>query len=182
MALFDTDADRFASLDEALFQHRYPLTDHRAPREAGTYLVFYDGPLRIYAPVAGAVFPVYVGAAYELAERVARHRRNTRAIESLAGGGDLYVLTVPTGDFAGAIYAEELLRRLLLPVWNEPFLGGFGSRAQGATRTRQSPPPWSLLHPGRAVGLGDLGVTRREVETRACRHLEATARPLWPAL
>lgn len=181
-ALFDESDDALRILDAVIQLPRQPLLESRVTTQAGIYLLFYDGPLAVYTRIADGSYPVYVGAAVNLAERLTRHRRNLRRVDNLDGGDHLHVLTMATESCAGALYAESLIGHLLAPVWNQPFLSGFGSRAQGANRTGQAPPPWDVLHPGRRVGRGPTTVTTALLERAARDHLARTVRPAWAKL
>lgn len=169
-------------LDAALHRPRIPLEEVGAPRHPGAYLAFYVGDLPCYAPISRGEYPIYVGSAAELCDRMRRHRHNTARVANLHGGRDLWVVLLPTPSDAGALFAEALLRRILRPAWNEPALRGFGSRSQGQTRYRQAPPPWAVLHPGRDVGIGPAAHTPAELQGVAIGHLAGTARPAWSPL
>lgn len=183
MALWDEADAAHIAFDSVRGVPRAPLPDAVMSRRPGVYLIFYVGALECYRRVARGTWPVYAGAAQSLGERHGRHRTNTRPIGSLTGGQDLLILGVATETYAGALFAEGLLRDLLQPVWNQPFCAGFGSRAQGASRTRQAPPPFTLLHPGRHVGTGHSTVDVPDLERRVSAHLDASVRfDLWPAL
>jgi hypothetical protein len=165
-------------LDEARHRPRHPLTAGSAPhdRAPGIYLLFYAGALRSYRQVSDGSYPVYVGAAADLAERIARHRRNTRPVRNLRGGRDLTVISVPLESHPAALYLEGLIDRRLRPCWNQPWLAGFGSRFQGTSRTGQLEPAWSVLHPGRRVASGPATAQPHEVRSLLVQHLRATVR------
>lgn len=135
--------------------------DAVATRGPGAYLLLYCGSLKIYASVAyrgngGSIvqeggFPIYVGSAASLRERRQRHQRNLRGLVDMSEA-DLRIVAVPTPSKAGAVYLEQLFIDAFLPVWNEPWLAGFGSKRQGKTRERgQRVSPWNVLHPGRHI-------------------------------
>jgi hypothetical protein len=88
----------------------------------------------------------------------------------------LLVVALPTRTLAGALYLERLVMDVFRPVWNQPFLSGFGSKPQGTTRTRhQRIPRWSVLHPGRhSVPQTVLNEQRDRLAQRVAEHLQAT--------
>ncbi len=165
-------------LDQAMRSPKQPLdSSERWERTPGIYFVFYRGELAPYRLVADATYPVYIGSAQDLGERFRRHRRNTSTVANLHGGRDLLLLPAVLHSHAAARYIEALLVQRLEPCWNQTWLGGFGSRPQGATRLGQVPPPWNALHPGRAVGNGTDRISRSGLRRRLVSHLTETARP-----
>ncbi len=164
-------------LDEARHRPRHPLIAGSAPhdRAPGIYLLFYVGSLRTYRQVSDGSYPVYIGAATNLAERITRHRRSTQPVRNLRSGRDLTVISVPLESHPAALYLEGLIHRRLQPCWNQPWLAGFGSRFQGNSRTRQIEPAWSVLHPGRRVARGPAASQPHELRSLLVQHLRATA-------
>ena len=159
-------------LDVAIQLVPAPLPQATAlARRPAVYLIFYDGDL---AWLRTPGYPVYVGSAADGAERLCRHRSNAKPVANLRRGDDLSVVIVPMPSHAASLYAERLLIDRLRPVWTEPWLGGFGSRHQGATRTSQAPAPWNLLHPGRRTGTGEPTVSVALLKRRVIAHLAAT--------
>ena len=154
----------------------------------GTYLLLYTGNLPLYDRVrrpggsddvrsiseAGGA-PVYVGSAQSLCERRGRHENNLRRCHDITTD-DLLIITLPAPSEAGARHVELLLMATFRPVWNEPFVSGFGSKPQGTSRTKhQRPPKWSILHPGRHATAGVEYSERREaLRQRVDQHLEHT--------
>lgn len=171
-------------LDAALHVRRTCLTDSRdEPRDPGVYMVFYSGRLSWYREVGDGHYPVYVGSAQDLGERLRRHQRNSRPVRNLHAGSDLWVSSIPLESHAGAVYAEELLIKQLNPVWNQRMAAGFGSRFQGRSRTGQRPPPWSLLHPGRRVGDGEAAVSVEFLGRKVSDWLERHTRSgIWDGI
>jgi hypothetical protein len=165
-------------LDSAVRLPRRRLsTATSTSRGPGVYFIFYAGRLRCYDALADGTYPLYIGAARDLTERLGRHRRNTASVLSLAGGADLLVAEAPLGSDPAALYLEALFIGRLRPCWNEPWLGGFGSRYQGRSRASQIPPPWSVVHPGRRVGTGDPRHGASDLRRRVRAHLAATVHP-----
>lgn len=165
-------------LDQAIRSpmHAFDESD-RWDRAPGIYFVFYRGRLATYRAVADGTYPVYIGSAQDLGERFRRHRRNTSQVTNLRRGQDLLVVPLMLHSVAAARYVEGLLVDRLEPCWNQPWLSGFGSRPQGATRADQAPPRWNALHPGRAVGHGDDRTCRPRLRRRLIAHLADTVRP-----
>lgn len=165
-------------LDRATRQRPRPLHEiGEVPKEPGVYFVFYRGGLHTYAPASAAGYPLYVGAATVLDERLARHRHNTDPVANLRGGQDLLATAVPLRSHAAALYLETLLIDRLQPCWNQRPFRGFGSRQQGPTRSQQSPPPWALLHPGRRVGTGKPATDANVLWAQIAQHVRQTVRP-----
>lgn len=166
-------------LDEARHRPRHQLAAGGAPhdRAPGIYLIFYTGQLRSYRAVGHGDYPVYIGAAANLAERIARHRRSTEPVRNLRRGHDLSIISIPLTSHPAALYLEGLIGQRLRPCWNQPWLAGFGSRFQGNCRTQQIEPPWSILHPGRRVSNGPPRHRPPELRRMLAQHLRSTVRP-----
>jgi predicted GIY-YIG superfamily endonuclease len=165
-------------LDSAVRLPRRRLsTATSTSRGPGIYFIFYAGSVPCYNALADGSYPIYIGAARDLAERLGRHRSNTAPVASLAGGADLLVAEAPLGSDPAALYLEALFISRLRPCWNEPWLGGFGSRYQGRSRASQVPPPWSVVHPGRRVGTGVPRNGAEDLRRRVRAHLVATVHP-----
>ena len=191
--MFDQSEGRSRVLDELLSRPRIRLTEMGSAvgKDPGFYALFYrrqrNGPLPIelypYGLVDMATYPLYLGCAADLRCRIGEHRRNAEPVESLNGGADLLVARVPVSQYADCVWAEQALVEMLLPLWNMPWLAGWGSRWQGRSRASQTPPPWSVLQPGRRVGCGVVQVSAAELAVRAEAHLAATATlRLWAPL
>lgn len=179
---WDELAVELTVLDEALYRPRVCLPDVvNVTRSAGIYLLFYatDEPVPCLRPVADGTYPVYVGSATNLRDRLGRHRRYCQPVPRLSGGADLHALYVETPSHGSSLYCEALVDRLR-PVFNH-VLTGFGSKPQGAKRTTQRMNAFSVLFPGRVVGSGAPGITSARLERQVACHLDAYAHPgLWP--
>jgi hypothetical protein len=139
----------------------------------GTYLLRYHGRLSLYRPVSETVFPVYVGSARCVRERLHAHRRSLNSTVGLSPDDfSAIVLRAPSHPFA--VYAEALLIDAWRPAWNIT-AKGFGSAGQGRARALQRQPDWVVLHPGREAGTGPTTTTRLDVHRRVGAHLAATA-------
>ena len=158
--LLDERRHLVVAAEHALNAPVLPL-DAVTARGPGAYLLLYCGPLDIYTSIAyrgegGSIvrdggFPIYAGSAASLRERRQRHQRNLRGLRDV-NEDDLRIVVAPTPSKAGAVYLEQLFIDAFRPVWNEPWLAGFGSKRQGRTRERgQRVSAWNLLHPGRYV-------------------------------
>lgn len=179
--------DRCRAIEAVLATAPVPLAELIDPAP-GTYVLLYRGALDLYSRLrrpchqddlrsmseAGGA-PIYVGSASSLRERRRRHERNVRACIDV-DSNDLLVVALPTRTLAGALYVERLLMDAFRPVWNQPFLSGFGSKPQGTTRTRhQRIPRWSVLHPGRhSVPQTANDEQRARLAQRVTEHLQAT--------
>ncbi len=174
---------QLAVLDEALHTPRLQLpTADLRPGCPGVYFTFLSGGPAPYARVADGRWPVCVGSARDLRERVGRHRINCRSIRNLERGDLVWICPVETSSEAAARYVEALSISLLRPLWNQAFMAGFGSKDQGSRRRTQAPPPFALVHPGRTVGTGDPTVSTGMLRRRIVEHLTQTAMPLWPEI
>lgn len=155
-------------------------------RGPGAYLMLYCGDLDMYAPVARSAdrtsiidaggYPIYAGSASSLRERRQRHVLNLRGLRDLSED-DLRLVVIPTTSVAGALYVEELFIKAFQPVWNQPWLAGFGSKRQGRVRERgQRVSAWNVLHPGRYVDPAAPmpATTRAELSAKVVDHLERT--------
>lgn len=176
--------DETAVRDELLdMVHRTtpePLTTINPTGDPGTYLLVYAGALALYRPIARH-WPIYVGSAISLSERMGRHRRNLADVEDL-DIGDFAVVTIPTCSHHLGVYLEALATTEFRPVWNQPFLSGFGSRFQGRARAHQRRAAWSVLHPGRRCSSGTPLYSRVELAELARQHIALTAPPLTSTL
>lgn len=171
--------------EEALSARVLPLAALRTPAP-GAYLLLYRGTNEIYQPITyrgagGSIveeggYPIYAGSAVSLRERRRRHQRNLVGLRDLAED-DLRIVAVSTLSKAGAVYLEQLFIDAFRPVWNEPWLAGFGSKRQGRTREQgQRVSPWNVLHPGRFVDhrAPRPTVTRDQLHRRVADHLTST--------
>lgn len=186
--LLDEVRNLTCALEATLTTPPVPLAelDANAP---GAYVMLYCGDLDVYArlrrpggrddlrPIAaGGGAPLYVGSAKELRERAGRYRTKLRGCIDVHVE-DMLVVAMPTASHAGALYVEGLLIAAFAPVWNEPWLSGFGSKPQGSIRTRhQRVSAWQTLHPA----VNDCGAPAADtssaahLRTRAANHLNLT--------
>ena len=189
--LFDPTDTVSRVLDELLVRHRTPLPDLSGVSPGpGYYAVFfrtlsspeYELDADSYRRVGRGTYPVYLGSAKSLSTRTGEHIRNCRPVASIEGGHALHVAFVPTTAWEDALYAEQVLCRQLRPVWNT-VVRGWGSAWQGRSRSSQSAPDWSVLHPGRMVGCGPVTTDAAALRTRVAAHLEQTVSlDLWSPL
>lgn len=159
--LLDERGDLLRGVEAALHRRPLPLDEVVDP-SPGAYLLLYRGSLDQYRRVArpggvgdrrsmveGGGYPAYAGSAATLRQRARRHVLNVRPCADIAAD-DLVMVTLPTAAPAGALYVESALIASFRPVWNQPWLSGFGSQPQGAAHRRhQRVPAWNILHPGR---------------------------------
>lgn len=150
-----------------------PLPDLRPPQVPGSYLLFYQGGLRILGDIADGRHPVYVGSATDLARRMVEHRVSLRQARNLHLR-DFSVILATTSSHPSALYLEALLVDALHPPWNATGVEGFGSKPQGRLRGRgQTPTPWDRLHPGRTWATAPVTARlRREAEAALKRAVE----------
>lgn len=183
--LLDEKHHRTVAIEALLWTPPVTLSDVTAD-SPGSYVLLYSGALSLYdrlrpdpsrvqrrdpLVISGGA-PLYVGKARSLGVRMSQHIKYLQSCLDVSSE-DLMVIALPTASEAGALYIEGLLAAAYRPVWNQPWLSGFGSKPQGVTRTRhQRVPPWSVLHPGRRVL--DERVhrpAREELRCRVTRHL-----------
>ncbi|WP_373070671.1 Eco29kI family restriction endonuclease [Gemmatimonas sp.] len=187
-SVFDERPVLALTLDASLHTVAQPLSSPH-PKSPGAYLQLYRGfhPLyeRIAVPKFGNVslaaasgWPIYAGSTLSLHERAGRHRKNLASVIDLEVDDFLTVL-LPTETLAGALMIERLVIDQFRPVFNQPFLGGFGSGAQGGSRhDTQKTAPFSVLHSGRRACTGTPTVTPRELADRVESHLSDSV-PAW---
>lgn len=148
---------RFDAIDEDAVARRaiellrdaapLPLTD-RPDRSPGAYGVEIHGRHDLYRPPPQGQL-LYVGSGQDLRDRHGRHRISLESVDGL-DPDRIRIRCLLTPSSATALLVERLLIARLRPVWNEPWLSGFGSRQQGRTRTAgQRRTAWDVLHPGR---------------------------------
>lgn len=184
--MLDESGDEARVIDCAL--HAAPTRfGHVISSAPGAYLVLYEGELDFLAPLrrpaagsnAGSIaeaggYPLYAGSAKSLKERFRRHGKNLAPIPSLPVS-DLLVVPLPTHTWDAATYAERILIRVFEPLLNQPWLAGFGSRAQGRSRERtQRVAPFNVLFPGRPGCHGPAPVTADQLRDRAITHLTSS--------
>lgn len=148
---------------ELLAQSAHPLANVQRFLGAGIYVLYYDGPHELYAPIAGTEMPIYVGKAVpkgarkaltdadkigpELWGRIDEHRRSTEAVVDL-NPSDFRVRYLVADELFIPL-AETLMIRTLRPVWNQ-VVDGFGNHDPGSGRYNGKRPDWDTLHPGRS--------------------------------
>lgn len=175
--------DLINALEAALTTPPIELAEMDA-RRPGAYLMLYRGRLPYYArvqrpggrrdrrPIAtGGGAPIYIGSASQLRGRTGRYMKKLPCSINVSAD-DLLVVPMPTSSHAGALYLEGLLIAAFQPVWNQPWLAGFGSQPQGRTRvTHQRASAWSRFH--MRAGHEDPDADRALV-TRIRQHLDLT--------
>ena len=140
---------RDSALNAARQIERVPLSDIRPQQKPGVYVLFFSKRTRSLSKYGGILgsgqFPVYIGKAKLLPDRLSRHRRAIVAAKGLAIE-DFTVGVIYTDTLAMAGAAEEMLIEAIRPPWNEKALSGFGSRDPGSTRCEQRPSGFDCLH------------------------------------
>ena len=154
---------RFISL-ALVAQRRRPLSDITRFYGSGVYALYYKGSFPLYAPLASAETPIYVGQAApavnnartameqgdRLCRRLDEHRRNiARATSTLAiEDFEFRSLVVQSGWETAA---EDYLMHLFKPVWNSEIdiLFGIGKHGDAAETRANKRSPWDTVHPGR---------------------------------
>jgi len=182
--LFDEESDTIRAIETALEAPASCLQDERR-RVPGAYLLLYRGTMSLYRRLRrpdesalGSItcdggYPIYVGSALDLAERARRHQRKA---EALLEPGALLFVGLATASLAGGVYAERILIDQFRPVWNQPWLAGWGSKRQGRTRTAsQKPSPWAALHHPSVEGLSQRVALGVRVERYLCETVGSFA-------
>jgi len=184
--MLDEEHDQCRVLDTAINASPVALTAVNIICQPGAYALLYGGDVECLSRArrpegrhatgsiaVGGGFPVYVGSAKRLAERLRRHVRNLVAVVDL-DVEDFVAVLLPTRTFAGGRYAEELLiDGFGVPVLNGA-VKGFGSRHQGRQRVSQRISEFNVLFPGRKACTGPATVTAAILRERVVAHLAAT--------
>jgi hypothetical protein len=159
-------------LEEIAEARRAPLTELCSETGPGVYLLFYTGAHRAYRRLSDGHWPVYVGCAAGLRERLCRHKANLDRFDLEVG--DVWAAVVPTPSRGTAIHAEEVAMVEGRFIWNEIWFPGFGSRAQGANRVGQTPNPFSVLHNHHHERTNASEITRAGLVRAVRNHLKET--------
>lgn len=156
---------------------------------AGVYLIYYGGTFAPYAPIRGAVWPIYAGKAIPggsrrgntmrqieatsspaLANRLKDHCQSIQSATNLALSDFQCRYLVVTQIWIAVV--EALLIERFKPVWNAA-VDGFGLHHPGTTRFAQKRSDWDTLHPGRAWSAHmQEGRPVREIEEAIQRHFQ----------
>ena len=171
--LWDERARLVELLEVVEWLQPQPLATSVPPSSAGIYvLTFRKSKLRCYSKAVSTGWPVYVGSAMDLRQRVSDHRVKLGRIRNI-DLASVTVSTVTAPSLASAVYAERLLIDTYKSAWNAPWMAGFGSRKLGANRSGQMRSPFARFHP--LVGEISPG-SDRELRLRLIGHLEETCR------
>lgn len=172
-----------AILSSVLAAERVRFPELRATDRPGTYVigaVRSTRALRQYKDlVTSGQFPLYVGSARSLSERLDRHRITIASATGLAIS-DFWITYLETDSLASALGTEAELIAEIRPPWNQRSMSGFGSRHPGKNRMDQRPTGFDVLH------RRDWANSASEDEEKAVRrslrlYLESGfVRPLWP--
>lgn len=136
----------------------------------GVYSLYYFGDYLLYAPVAAqnkatSDQPIYIGKAVSTGRRTGASREQEMSIagrvkehaQSIKATSNLNIEDVRC-RFIFLQGAEEDLIEVLesrlikkyRPLWNSPYLAGFGNHDPGSGRYNQQRSAWDVIHPGRA--------------------------------
>ena len=123
---------------------RQLLTQLAAPDLPGAYIQFLAA--RELESILGATlafgrYPVYVGVASSLRERLRRYVQSLRGMP--VRPSQIHVVLIPCRTKASACFAEAALIEQLNPIWNA--LGGWGQKVPGAKRVGQRCSPVDAL-------------------------------------
>lgn len=185
-ALWDERRMTASLVDEVLHRPRVPIETRSFPTSPGVYLLMMESDLplgSLYEPLAGCVWPVYVGVGRSsVRRRLGRHRGHLAEIPNLRRTR-FRAVTLTMTTSASAAMAEALLIEQFQPAWNL-VLPGLTSSRQGANREEQRVSKHSVLHPGPHIGRGESKHSRRVLTGDVRRHLRHTV-PRgggWPTL
>jgi len=143
----------------------------RSGQDAGVYLLSYRGDHPLYAPAAQSGQPIYVGSTTSLHNRLVRHVHSLSEVNDF-DPDDIVVKLVRCPSWHAAAHLEGLLTERLAPLWNQRWLAGFGSRAQGPGRVgHQRRSAWDTLHPGRRWATGAVKFDRASLIDQVAAHL-----------
>lgn len=140
-------------------------------RGAGIYVIYYNGDLEFYRPMAAENrdpeyprWPIYIGKAIppggrrgafsvDATDTPALHNRLREHADSIRATGNLdiehFVCRFLVVQDLWIPLAEQLLIAHFAPVWNR-LIDGFGNHDPGSGRYLGLCPRWDVLHPGRA--------------------------------
>jgi hypothetical protein len=146
---------------------RLPLKDEFDG--AGTYVIYYTGSFKPYAPISKAnqdnkwSQPIYVGKAVPpgarrggfglelppgnaLFRRLGEHEVSIQQAKNL-DVADFYCRYLLVDDIWIPLSETVLIQRYA-PLWNT-LVVGFGNHDPGSGRHKQKMSPWDIIHPGR---------------------------------
>lgn len=182
--------------DALLTQPTHRLDHIREFEGAGIYVIYYQGDLPIYRPMADAnvseaKWPIYIGKAIPsggrkgaslivsargkaLYKRIIEHRESIRDVEKDSGTlkvSDFLVRYLSVDDIWIPL-GESLLIEHFLPVWNRT-LDGFGNHDPGRGRYQGLRPLWDHFHPGRgwARRCRERSETKEDIENTLSKYL-----------
>jgi hypothetical protein len=132
---------------------RVPLAEAFDVGTSGVYMIFLCGrsepgpvtpPMALHGWLRTGRWPVYVGCAWNLAERGTWHKETVSHIEGL-DAAKVWVATLELpGAFDFALFVERMLCEQLRPAWNRS-LRGFGGHRFGSQRKGQSTSPFDSI-------------------------------------
>lgn len=171
-----------------LAQERKALSNLMSFYGSGVYAIYYLGDFPAYSAIKSTEHPIYVGKADPasagrsvrdqgpaLSKRLGEHAGSIRRAANLELSDFEYrALTVQTGYQAAA---EELLIKLLKPVWNKEtkVIFGIGKHGDSAETRSNKRSPWDTLHAGRNWAVGNEAKFSEEViEAKAIKHFSET--------
>lgn len=174
------------ALDVAVHTAACRLDLARPPDEPGIYLLHHSAQVAADAPTWRRAYaalnswPIYIGSAASLKERLCRHNRNLMRTTGLAPT-DFSVTLVPTHSRGAATHGESMLQELLDPLWCQPWMAGFGSKDVGSKRHDQTVSAWATLHPRAGTGTGRPTVSAETLICQIRQYLaDHSSRPVWP--
>lgn len=167
-----------------LAQERRPLAVLSPFYGAGVYAIYYNGDLPVYDPISKTETPIYVGKADPLSpgrgvrdqgpalfKRLNEHAKSIRRATNIdLADFECRALTVQSGY---QVAAEDLLIKLLRPVWNKEtkVIFGIGKHGDAAETRSNNRSPWDTLHAGRGWADGnEAKYTIGEIEAKAQQH------------
>jgi len=186
LRLGDFRAMNDAVLRSALDIERAPLSEMRPEDKPGVYVLFVNKEtpsLRRYGSViTSGSFPIYVGSAKMLPDRLSAHRKTIVSAKGL-NVSDFSVGVIYTDSHAMALAVEAILIKELRLAWNERPLSGFGSKEPGAERiAAQRSSGFDCLHQrtwAKTPSATEVATARRALKTYLA---SGYVRPLWPEL
>ena len=176
------------------FPPNYPNMNGR-----GVYGLYYFGDYPLYTSIAAqnkatGDRPIYIGKAVSTGRRTGVSREQEMSIagrvrehsQSINAARNLniedfhcrFIFLQGTEEDLIEVLESRLIKKFQ-PLWNSPYLAGFGNHDPGSGRYNQQRSAWDTLHPGRAWAnrLKENQKSKEEILANAYRFLQGRLPP-----